>query len=141
MSTEPLSTEGDETVTEYGSTNNLAQFEPEVPMELSAAASARPRPKSLHLPHLSGSCGIMMGSSERISPGTPTPCSKGSTNDTLHSSGAENCGVDYLLHSLDDNENEMNVDLAGERTSATTFSGFVKVIFPLKVLLTDKIFS
>ncbi|CAG5079792.1 Oidioi.mRNA.OKI2018_I69.PAR.g9371.t2.cds [Oikopleura dioica] len=129
LSTEPLSTEGDEeTVTEYGSTNNLAQFEPEVPMEVNSAncASVRPRPKSLHLPHLSSSS-HMGGSAERISPGTPTPCSKGSTNDTLHSSGPENCGVDYLLNSLDDNENEMNVDVLMDQARTTSFSGFVKL--------------
>ena len=120
LSIEPVSTEGDETATEYGSTNNLAQFEPEVPMSGSASSNSRPRPNSLNLPH------DLIVSGEKMSPETPTPCSKGSTNDTLHSSGGENCGVDYLLQSLDDNENEMTVDARNEQPSS--FSGFVKVL-------------
>ena len=119
LSTEPVSTEGDETATEYGSTNNLAQFEPECPMSIEVSSNSRPRPNSLHLPH------NLIVSGEKMSPETPTPCSKGSTNDTLHSSGGENCGVDYLLQSLDDNENEMTVDARIEQPSS--FSGFVKV--------------
>ena len=121
LSTEPVSTEGEQAATKYGSTNNLAQFEPEVPVSVEVTGVAsRPRPNSLNLPHE-----LISSSAEKISPETPTPCSKGSTNDTLHSSGGENSGVDYLLQSLDDNENEMTVDARNEEPSS--FIGFVKV--------------
>ncbi|CBY11071.1 unnamed protein product [Oikopleura dioica] len=121
LSTEPVSTEGEQAATKYGSTNNLAQFEPEVPVSVEVTGVAsRPRPNSLNLPHE-----LISSSAEKISPETPTPCSKGSTNDTLHSSGGENSGVDYLLQSLDDNENEMTVDARNEEPSS--FIGFVKL--------------